>query len=161
MSIFGRISTFRLRPGSVSHFTTSEARLLKIGDILREKRVFLDEDVQEYAKVSQDMNPLHFDSELARSYGFEGPLVHGIFVAGLFPRIISSHFPGAIYVSQNLQFRLPVYLGEEITGEVEATQIRENRGRYLAKFKTRCFKTGGLTVIDGDATAVLPSLAVE
>lgn len=66
--------------------------VLKVGDILKETRVFSDKDVLEYSKVSGDSNPLHFDSESARAAGFQDRLVHGLLVASLFPRIISSHF---------------------------------------------------------------------
>lgn len=73
-------------------FSSSALNILKTGDILRQRRVFTNEDVLEYAKVTHDSNPLHFDSELARNAGFEDRLVHGMLVAALFPRIISSHF---------------------------------------------------------------------
>ena len=69
----------------------STAGVLKPGDVLRQTRIFTDEHVLRYSEVSQDSNPLHFDSEAARNVGFEGPLVHGMLVASLFPRIISSH----------------------------------------------------------------------
>ncbi|KAL6341185.1 hypothetical protein AAG906_032301 [Vitis piasezkii] len=136
-------------------------RILKTGDILRQTRTFSELDVLEYAKVSYDSNPLHFDSKCAQNAGFEAQIVHGMLVAALFPRIISSHFPGAIYVSQSLNFKLPVYIGDEIVSEVQATNIKESKKRYVTKFATKCFKNGGVLVIDGEAMAVLPTLAVE
>lgn len=76
-----------------SGFSSSAVRrILKTGDILRQTRTFSELDVLEYAKVSQDLNPLHFDSKCAKDAGFEAQLVHGMLVANLFPRIISSHF---------------------------------------------------------------------
>ena len=66
--------------------------MLKPGDVLKKTRVFTEEDVLQYSKVSRDSNPLHTDSDAARNVGFEGPLVHGMLVASLFPHIISSHF---------------------------------------------------------------------
>uniref|UniRef100_A0A2C9V385 Thioesterase domain-containing protein n=1 Tax=Manihot esculenta TaxID=3983 RepID=A0A2C9V385_MANES len=69
--------------------------------------------------------------------------------------------PGAVYVSQILQFKSPVYIGEEVHGEVQALSIRENKRRYIAKFATKCFKKGELLIIDGEAMAILPTLAVE
>lgn len=133
--------------------------VLKVGDILKETRVFSDKDVLEYSKVSGDSNPLHFDSESARAAGFQDRLVHGLLVASLFPRIISSHFPRAIYVSQNIHFKLPVYVGEEIAGDITAISIREVKNKFITKFSTKCFKNNGeLLVIDGEATAVLPIL---
>ncbi|KAG4964549.1 hypothetical protein JHK85_039524 [Glycine max] len=128
---------------SLRCFTSGTPNVLKPGDVLRKARVYTDEDVLQYSKVSCDSNPLHTDSAAAKDVGFEGPL------------------PGAVYVSQNLNFKFPVYIGDQIIGEVQATNLRENKNRYLAKFKTRCFKNGDLLVIDGEAVALLPTLTVE
>ncbi|KAL2316930.1 hypothetical protein Fmac_030806 [Flemingia macrophylla] len=146
---------------SLRCFTSATPCVLKPGDVLRKERVFTEEDVLQYSKVSCDSNPVHTEAVAARNVGFEGPLVHGMLVASLFPHIISSHFPGAVYVSQSLNFKFPVYIGDQIIGEVQATNLRENKNRYLAKFKTTCFKNGELLVIDGDAVALLPTLSVE
>ncbi|KAF3513601.1 hypothetical protein F2Q69_00000951 [Brassica cretica] len=132
---------------------------LKVGDVLREPRVFTSEDVKGYAEVSHDWNPLHFDQESARKAGFENPLVHGVLVSSMFPHIISSHFPGAVYVSQTLHFRSPVYVGDDILGIVQATALRETKNKYIVKFSTKCIKKHSeLLVLDGDATAILPNL---
>ncbi|WJX59192.1 hypothetical protein P8452_44549 [Trifolium repens] len=139
-------------------FSSATPRVLKPGDVLKKTRVFTEEDVLQYSKVSHHNNPLHTDTAAARNVGFEGPLVHGMLVASLFPHIISAHFPAAVYVSQTLNFKLPVYIGDQIVGEVQATNLRENKNRYLAKFKTRCFKNGEILVIEGEALALLPTL---
>lgn len=141
-------------------FSSSVAHcILKIGDHLRQTRIFSDQDVLEYSKLSHDSNPLHFDSECAQAAGFEDRVVHGMLVAAIFPQIIASHFPQAIYVSQSLHFRLPVYIGEEIVGDVTAVSIREVKKRFITKFSTKCYKNNGeLLVLDGEATAILPTL---
>ncbi|XP_021764134.1 uncharacterized protein LOC110728792 [Chenopodium quinoa] len=144
---------------SSNKFCSKAEPTLKVGDVLQQRRIFTIEDVVEYSKVSKDMNPLHFDTECAQIAGFQDRLVHGMLVASLFPRIISSHFPGAVYVSQNLQFRQPVYVEDEIVGEVQALNIRNFKQNYLAKFTTRCFKKDSLIVLDGEATAILPYLS--
>ncbi|KAA0035311.1 (R)-specific enoyl-CoA hydratase [Cucumis melo var. makuwa] len=142
---------------SLKCFSSSTSNVLKVGDILSYNRIFTSEDVLEYSKVSHDSNPLHFDPELARRAGFNGCLVHGLLVASMFPHIISSHYPGAIYVSQSLNFKLPVYVGEKIVGQVEAIELRENKKRYLAKFKTKCLRNGDELVLEGEARAILPA----
>ncbi|GAB4827979.1 hypothetical protein Ancab_034866 [Ancistrocladus abbreviatus] len=141
--------------------SSAQLRVLKIGDVLQKTRIFSDLDVIEYSKVSHDTNPLHFDAEFAKNAGFQDRVVYGMLVASLFPQIISAHFPGAIYASQSLHFKLPVYVGEEIVGKVEATIVRENKKKYLVKFLTKCFKNGDLLVLDGEALAVLPTLSIE
>ncbi|XP_057956599.1 3-hydroxyacyl-[acyl-carrier-protein] dehydratase, mitochondrial-like isoform X2 [Malania oleifera] len=72
----------------------------------------------------------------------------------------AKHQPGAVYVSQSLHFRQPVYIGDEVVGVVQAINIRENKKRYFTKFSTKCFKNGEL-IVDGEAMAILSSLAVE
>ncbi|KAF2321852.1 hypothetical protein GH714_003080 [Hevea brasiliensis] len=116
---------------------------------LRQTRVFSNEDVIEYSKGVMTQTLFILMAESARNAGFEDRVVHGMLVAALFPRIIASHFPGAVYVSQSLHFKSPVYIGEEVLGEVQAISIRENKKRYIAKFATKCFKKGDLLIIDG------------
>ncbi|XP_071690700.1 3-hydroxyacyl-[acyl-carrier-protein] dehydratase FERN, mitochondrial [Rutidosis leptorrhynchoides] len=137
---------------------TSTSSVLTTGDKLKQTRVFTSQDLVDYSNVSFDANPLHLDPEFARDAGFHDKLVPGMLVASLFPRIIASHFPGAVYASQTLHFRLPVYVNKEITGEVEATSIRQLKKKYIAKFTTRCFDNTGVIVLDGEAMAVLPTL---
>ncbi|MQM07562.1 hypothetical protein Taro_040403 [Colocasia esculenta] len=135
--------------------------VLKVGDVLRLSRRFSQADVSAYSKVSGDANPVHFDAEFARgAAGFEGPVVHGMLVASLFPTVIASHFvclapslsvtgslysPGAVYISQTLQFKLPVYIDDEIVAEVRPTHLRENKKRYMvgnAYFNCACVHPG-------------------
>ncbi|XP_062082013.1 3-hydroxyacyl-[acyl-carrier-protein] dehydratase, mitochondrial [Humulus lupulus] len=141
-------------------FSSSASCLLKVGDSLKQTRIFSNEDVVEYAKVTFDYNPVHFDSESARNAGFEDRLVHGMLVSSLFSRILSSNFPGAIHVSQSLHFKLPVYIGEVIVAEMQAFTLRRINNRYLAKFSARCFKNGDLLALDGVTVAILPTLAM-
>ncbi|KAL2507606.1 Thioesterase superfamily protein [Forsythia ovata] len=139
----------------------SSQNVLKIEDILKQVRIFSNSNIIEYSKLTHDSNPLHFDLERAKNAGFADLPVPGILVASLFPQIIASHFPGAVYVKQTLEFKSPVYCGEEITGEVQASNIRQMKEKYMAKFTTKCFKDGGILVIDGEATTILPTLAMN
>ncbi|KAH6755070.1 hypothetical protein C2S53_018386 [Perilla frutescens var. hirtella] len=146
----------------LKHCSSSTApNVLKPGYILKQSRIFSMSEITEYSKLTHDYNPLHFDSECARNAGFSDTPIPGLVVASLFPRIIASHFPGAIYVKQTLEFRTPVLVGDRITGEVEANNIRQLKDKFMVKFTTTCLKDGGSVVISGDATAILPSLAVK
>ncbi|XP_078427589.1 hydroxyacyl-thioester dehydratase type-like protein [Wolffia australiana] len=148
---------------SLAAFSSSSSppRILQIGTALRKSRCFSEADVRAYSDLTGDANPVHFHLESAVVAGFLRPVVHGMLVASLFPRVIASSFPAAVYVSQRLDFRSPVYIGEEIVAEVQATAIRSVRNRFLAKFSTKCFRSGEeVPVLDGEAAAVLPTLAV-
>ncbi|XP_020084682.1 uncharacterized protein LOC109707652 isoform X2 [Ananas comosus] len=149
---------------SSSVASDAPARVLGVGGVLRgEPRRFSGADVAAYAAVSGDRNPLHLDAEFARGVaGFErGSVVHGMLVASLFPSLIASHFPGAIYVAQTLSFRQPVYVGDEVVAEVQAIYLKESKKRYIAKFTTKCFTNQECLVIDGEATTLLPTLVLN
>ncbi|KAL8151052.1 hypothetical protein V2J09_020860 [Rumex salicifolius] len=141
--------------------SSAEIQSLKPGSILRQTRIFTKADVIEYSKVSHDYNPVHLDPECARNAGFEDCIVHGMLVASLFPRIIASQFPGAVYATQSLHFKLPIHVGEEIVGEVKATNIRQIKKKYLVKFSTKCFKNDSIMALEGEATAILPTLSMD
>ncbi|XP_068667589.1 3-hydroxyacyl-[acyl-carrier-protein] dehydratase FERN, mitochondrial isoform X2 [Aristolochia californica] len=145
----------------VTSFSSASNPLLKVGSTFRKPKTFNHPDLVNYAEVTGDYNPLHFDSDFAKGKGFEDRLVHGMLVASLFPCILASHFPGAVYVSQRLQFKLPVYIGDEVVAEVKALNLRESKKRYLAKFSTKCFRDGSLLVIDGEALVMLPTLEIR
>ncbi|XP_011089935.1 uncharacterized protein LOC105170735 [Sesamum indicum] len=148
---------------SLMYCSSSAAAMnvLKTGDVLKQARVFSTSDIAGYSKLTHDSNPLHFDSECARNAGFEDIPVPGMLVASLFPRIIASYFPGAIYVKQTLDFRSPVFVGDNITSQVQASSVRQMKQKYMVKFVTTCFKDGEILVIGGEATAILPTLAMK
>jgi len=87
------LSCSKLQCLNLRGFTSvTPEQVLKPGDVLRKARTFTEEDVLQYSKVSFDSNPLHTESAAAKDVGFQGPLVHGMLVASLFPHIISTHF---------------------------------------------------------------------
>ncbi|EHA8588236.1 putative (R)-specific enoyl-CoA hydratase [Cocos nucifera] len=151
------------RCSSSSSITPEATRLLKVGDVLRESRRFSESDVARYSEVTGDRNPVHLDADFARRIaGFDGGrVVHGMLVASLFPSVIASHFPGAVYVAQTLKFKLPVYIEDEVVAEVQATHVRENKKRYIVKFSTKCFVDKESLVLDGEAMAILPTLVLN
>ncbi|KAK9166185.1 hypothetical protein Scep_001376 [Stephania cephalantha] len=119
----------RLIPNLRSFSSSSAPRILHIGDVLTSSKQFSDQDVLQFSNLTLDFNPLHFDPHIARESGFRDRIVHGILVASLFPRTIAFNFAGAVYVSQSLQFKSPVYVGERVVAEVRPVQLRQNKDR--------------------------------
>jgi 3-hydroxybutyryl-CoA dehydratase len=74
-------------------------------------RQFTAEDVEAFLKITGDANSIHTDSAAAIAAGLQAPILPGIMMASLFPAIIGTNFPGAIYVSQTLKFRQPAQVG--------------------------------------------------
>jgi 3-hydroxybutyryl-CoA dehydratase len=113
-------------------------------------------DIQKYAEVSGDTNPLHLDPVYAASTMFKERIAHGMLSAGFISAVFGTVMPGpgAVYVSQNLQFKRPVKIGDTVTAKVEVTG-RAPEKKFVT-FKTQCL-VNDKVVIDGEATLMVPA----
>ncbi|GER38712.1 superoxide dismutase [Striga asiatica] len=154
----------RISIPTLRRYSSPATKVLEPGDVFSQARTFSASDIAEYSKLTRDFNQIHSDPDRAKIAGFDGIPVPGVLVASLFPRIIASNFPGAVYARQTLEFRLPAYVGEEILGRVTAGDVRRlGENKFFVKFRTDCYKGAGdcnSLVIGGEATAILPSLEV-
>ncbi len=128
----------------------------EIGASVSIEHTFHAQDVEVFAQLSSDNNPVHLDEEYAAGTRFGKRIVHGMLVASRFSTIFGTIFPGegAIYLGQNLRFTAPVYLGDTITYTVEITAIRDDKP--IATFATEAVNSSGEIVINGEATILLP-----
>ncbi len=120
------------------------------------ERVLDETAVRTFAAITGDANPVHLDADYAATTMFARPIVHGMLTASLVSAVLGTRLPGkgAIYVSQTVQFRAPVYVGETVKAEVEITAIDHRRRRVT--FATRCL-VGEKEVLRGEAVLVAPS----
>lgn len=90
---------------------------IKVGDSASFSRVFTEKDVEDFAKLSGDMNPLHTDENYASKTKFKKKLVHGMLVGSLCSALVGMHIPGkrCLYLSQTLYFKNPVYINDKVT----------------------------------------------
>ncbi len=97
----------------------------KMGDEIEIETVMTEELVFKYAELTGDMNPLHMDEEFAKKGRFGNRICHGMLVASTISKCIAMHLPGpgTIYLSQDLNFLLPVYVGEKIITRLEVVNI--------------------------------------
>eukprot|EP00249_Psilotum_nudum_P025042 c29358_g1_i2 orf=440-901(+) len=129
---------------------------LKEGEVFSTERCFTLDDVQLFSQLCKNSNPIHFPVSSAEGLGFEDCLVPELLYAGLFPAIIGMQFPGAVYVSQKLEFKKPVLIGERLLADVKVINIRLHRQKYRVTFQTACWlKRIMAQVIDGTAIALL------
>ena len=87
-----------------------------------QKSVVIDSKmVSEFARISQDYNPIHFDCAAAQSCGFDRQIVHGLLGISFFSGIFGTEIDkkGLIYVSQTVQFLKPIYINSEIVVKVK------------------------------------------
>ncbi len=125
---------------------------IKVGDRAQVTKAFSAEDVANFAELSTDKNPIHLDKEYAEKTFFKKNIVHGILVSSLISSALGTQLPGegSIYMSQELKFLKPVYIGEECTAEVEVLSKRDDK--QIVVMKTTVTTNNGQTeVISGQA----------
>ena len=112
-------------------------------------------DLEAFAEVSGDTNPVHLDEAYAKTTSFGGRIAHGMLSAAYISAVLGTKLPGpgAIYLSQSLRFRRPVRIGDEVTARATITALDEKRGHVT--LETVCL-VAGKTVMDGEAVVMAP-----
>lgn len=120
-----------------------------------QKRV-TDADIEKFAEVSTDRNPVHLDEDYARDTIFAGRIAHGMLTAGLISAVIGEQLPGhgTVYLGQTLKFMAPVRPGDLVRAEVEVEAIDHSLRRVT--LATRCMG-GDTVVLRGEAVVLAPS----
>ena len=136
----------------------SQIERLEIGMIESYEQTVTDADIKAFAGLSGDNNPVHMSEEYAETSRFKKRIAHGLLSAGFFSALFGTKLPGygCVYVSQNLNFRRPVYIGDTVKASVEIFKIDKEKSRVF--FKTIC-KVKGKTVINGEAEIYVPDTA--
>ena len=123
------------------------------------KRKFLidNELVKKFAKVSGDNNPIHLSDEYAKDTIFKKPIAHGMLIGSLISNVIANDFPGegSIYLSQNLVFKKPIYVGSMI--EIRLDQLNIKKDKPIATIQTNVF-VNNECVIEGSAIVLNDNL---
>lgn len=129
---------------------------LKVGATVSWARTITQADIEAFAVLTGDYNPLHLDETFARNTRFGRPVAHGMLVASLISAVLGQLLPGpgTIYLSQSLQFLRPVYPGDTVTAIVEVIHIREDKP--VVTLATRCINQNGEEVLRGEAVVLAP-----
>ncbi len=118
-------------------------------------RAVTDADIVTFSDVTGDRNPMHLDAVYAATTPFKTPISHGMPTAGYISAVFGTRLPGpgAIYVSQTLNFRAPVRHGDEVTAHVRIIDLVPAKRR--ARFACVC-KVGETVVLEGEAILMVP-----
>ena len=158
-----------LRPGSVPSlaFETDEWEYersveqpdaITVGDSVSFSKPIDDADVERFALASGDTNRLHLDDEFAAEARFGGRIAHGTLVSGLISAALA-RLPGlTIYLSQDMEFRGPVRIGDRVTATVE---IIEDLGNDQYRLSTVVSNGDDEVIIDGEAVVLIDNLPEE
>lgn len=112
-------------------------------------------DIEAFADLTGDRNPLHVDEEFAGSTFFGSAIAHGMLSGSLLSTVIGCLLPGtgAIYRSQNLRFLRPVHAGDTLRATVAVREI--SRERNQLGLDTWVENQDGVRVIEGEAVVSL------
>lgn len=129
---------------------------IEIGMRRHLRKEVTDRDIEMFAEVSTDRNPVHLDDDYAHDTIFQGRIAHGMLTAGLISAVIGEQLPGhgTVYLGQTLKFMAPVRPGDTVRAEVEVTEIDYARRRV--KLDTHC-AVGETVVLKGEAHVMAPS----
>ena len=128
---------------------------LVVGMEATHQHLVTDADIHAFAKLSGDHNPVHLDSAYAARTVFNDRIAHGILTASYISTIFGMKLPGpgAIYVSQTLNFKGPVKIGDLVRAKVTLQELIPAKRR--AMFSCECV-VGSKTVLAGDAILMVP-----
>ncbi len=124
------------------------------GEVFQFNKVLTVEDIDNYAKLTGDHNPLHCDEEYARSTEFENRVVHGMLAGSLFSTLVGMVCPGKknLYLTQSLKFKAPIYPNSELI--VKGTIVKKIDSLKVVVINTEIV-VNGETVIEGQAQVKL------
>ena len=133
----------------------SEAPILSLGQSAERTRVVAGADLEAFAAVSGDSNPLHLDEAYAAATPFKGRVAHGMLLGAWISAVLGTELPGpgAVYVSQTLRFKRAVRIGDVAVVRVEVVELDAAVGH--AVLSTLCLVRNKV-MAEGEAVVRLP-----
>ena len=114
-------------------------------------------DLVRYAGASGDFNPMHHDEVKAQAAGMPSVFGHGMFSAGFLSSVLTDYVGEGNLTRYAVRFTKQAWPGDVLTTLITVTDVRQEDGRTVADLTCNLVTEKGVTVISGEATAVLPS----
>lgn len=129
---------------------------ISLGQTYTSEVTVSDEMVRHFAAATGDHNPLHLDDEFAKNSVFKARVAHGMLSAGILSAVFGTQFPGlgTIYLSQQMSFRRPVFIGDTLRVELEVLEVITEKNRL--RVATTCRNQHGQEVVTGEAVVMPP-----
>src|SRR5262249_14563426 len=122
---------------------------LEVGQRAQRTKTITARDVELYAEITEDLNPLHFDPEFAARTRFGRLVAQGGITAGMLNALVGMDLPGpgTVFLSQSLRYLAPAYLGDTLTAEVEIVSVKPDKP--VCQLKAPNANQDGTVVLDG------------
>lgn len=123
---------------------------LKVGDKAFLSKIIGLEEVNAFAELTGDYSRLHVDPTFAKKQWFGQPIAHGVLVGSLISTVMGMKLPGSgtIFMKEEVEFKKPVFFGDEIHVEVTFVENEEHKKFYVGTFLGICRNQRGEIVIE-------------
>jgi acyl dehydratase len=129
-----------------------QAVMLELGQVYKETFSFTQEDVNKFAQLTGDTNPIHIDPSYAANTIFKRPIMHGILGASVLSKVLGTQFPGegTVYLKQEMNFKRPMYVDQNYDAVMTVKEL--NKDKHTAIIETKIVeKESGKVNLIGDA----------
>ncbi|HEX2439338.1 MAG TPA: MaoC family dehydratase [Methylomirabilota bacterium] len=123
---------------------------LKVGQRARRTQTVTAREVELYAQITGDRNPLHFDEGFAKRTRFGRLVAQGGIAAGMLNALVAMDMPGpgTVFLSQTLTYKAPTYLGDTLTAEIEVLSLKPDKP--VAQLKATITNQQGTVLLEGE-----------
>jgi len=116
------------------------------------ERFITQEDINLYAEVSQDSNPIHIDLEFAKKTPLGGTIAHGMLTLAFVSQVMTLAF-GQRWLSGGklgIRFKTPVRPGDIISTTAKVRKIEQSDEHTTIYCEILCSNQKGEAVITGE-----------
>jgi 3-hydroxybutyryl-CoA dehydratase len=130
-------------------------RIPAVGARAERTMLVTDDQIEAFARLSGDRNPVHFDDAFARRIGFDGHIAHGAVTAALLSAVLGMDLPGpgSVFLEQRVRFLKPVRPGDTIRATLEVVRVREDKP--IITLRASVLNDEDVEVADGELVVLL------
>ncbi|MES2207216.1 MAG: bifunctional enoyl-CoA hydratase/phosphate acetyltransferase [Pseudomonadota bacterium] len=134
---------------------------INIGDSAHLIKTLEQKDIQLFAVMSGDINPMHIDKEFAQNDMFHEIIAHGMWGGSLISTVLGTQLPGpgTIYLEQSLKFLHPIYLNDTVT--VTLTALEKDNKKNIIQFGCKVVTQKNIIAIEGTARVIAPKIKIS
>ena len=123
---------------------------LSVGQRARRTKTVTTKDVELYAEITGDRNPLHFDANFAGRTRFKRLVAQGGITSGMLNALVAMDLPGpgTVFMNQSLRYLAPTYLGDTLTAEVEVLSLKPDKP--VCQLRATIKNQDGTVLLEGE-----------
>ena len=127
----------------------------KEGETAKLVKTITQSDIEQFAELVGDRNPVHVNPDFAKKTRFGRPIAHGMWGLSLVSAVLGTKLPGpgTIYLSQTVQFKAPVFAGDTLTAKVKVLEVRQDKP--IVKLETTCENQKGELILMGESVVLV------